>query len=139
MVTDGLKERMNQAAVGIPFDEAVAHWRERAESAPTPELRALFNNFITTLNHMQITGVALCPCCLKPIGQLNGVTTVAAPTAGVCRACGCTNNDCRQCVAKTGWPCHWVEPDLCSACVTTAITSDYDAICQPDRREQCQQ
>jgi hypothetical protein len=34
-----------------------------------------------------------------------------------CRVCGCTDNDCRQCIAKTGKPCHWVEPDLCSACV----------------------
>lgn len=45
--------------------------------------------------------------------------TPAAPSVvigGVCRACGCTNDDCSQCVAKTGVPCHWVEPDLCSAC-----------------------
>jgi RNA polymerase-binding transcription factor DksA len=34
-----------------------------------------------------------------------------------CRVCGCTQNDCRQCIAKTGEPCHWVEDDLCSACV----------------------
>ncbi|HVU38076.1 MAG TPA: hypothetical protein VHC95_07055 [Opitutales bacterium] len=34
-----------------------------------------------------------------------------------CRVCGCTEDDCRQCIAKTGQPCHWVEPDLCSACV----------------------
>jgi hypothetical protein len=34
-----------------------------------------------------------------------------------CRECGCTDDDCRQCVEKTGMPCHWVEPDLCSACV----------------------
>ena len=34
-----------------------------------------------------------------------------------CRVCGCTDNDCRQCIAKTGSPCHWVAPDLCSACV----------------------
>ena len=41
-----------------------------------------------------------------------------------CRVCGCTESDCRQCVEKTGQPCHWVrqygggdftEP-LCSAC-----------------------
>jgi len=30
--------------------------------------------------------------------------------------CGCTDDDCRQCVEKTGEPCYWVEPDLCSAC-----------------------
>lgn len=34
----------------------------------------------------------------------------------VCRVCGCTTLDCRQCIEKTGEPCHWVEPDLCSAC-----------------------
>jgi hypothetical protein len=34
----------------------------------------------------------------------------------VCRVCGCTDDDCRQCIEKTGEPCHWVEDDLCSAC-----------------------
>lgn len=34
-----------------------------------------------------------------------------------CRVCGCTDDDCRQCIEKTGEPCHWVEKDLCSACV----------------------
>jgi hypothetical protein len=33
-----------------------------------------------------------------------------------CRVCGCTDDDCRQCIEKTGEPCHWVEEDLCSAC-----------------------
>ncbi|MGN6435976.1 MAG: PRTRC system protein E [Agriterribacter sp.] len=33
-----------------------------------------------------------------------------------CRVCGCTDDDCRQCIKKTGKPCHWVEADLCSAC-----------------------
>lgn len=33
-----------------------------------------------------------------------------------CRKCGCTDNDCRQCIEKTGQACYWVEWDLCSAC-----------------------
>jgi hypothetical protein len=33
-----------------------------------------------------------------------------------CRVCGCTESDCRHCVAHTGAPCHWVGPHLCSAC-----------------------
>jgi hypothetical protein len=33
-----------------------------------------------------------------------------------CRVCGCTDNDCRKCIEKTGEPCYWVEKDLCSAC-----------------------
>ena len=37
-----------------------------------------------------------------------------------CRVCGCTEDDCRQCVEKTGHACRWVEPDLCSACVPSA-------------------
>lgn len=34
-----------------------------------------------------------------------------------CRVCGCTDTDCSNCIAETGEPCHWVEKDLCSACV----------------------
>lgn len=34
-----------------------------------------------------------------------------------CRVCGCTDSDCQKCIDKTGEPCHWVESDLCSACV----------------------
>lgn len=33
-----------------------------------------------------------------------------------CRVCGCTEDDCGECVEETGEPCHWVEPDLCSRC-----------------------
>ncbi|MDD5207019.1 MAG: hypothetical protein PHS17_16460 [Desulfobacterales bacterium] len=33
-----------------------------------------------------------------------------------CRVCGCTEDDCRQCVEAQGYPCHWVEVDLCSRC-----------------------
>lgn len=36
---------------------------------------------------------------------------------GTCRVCGCTDHDCRGCIERTGEPCHWVEADLCSACV----------------------
>lgn len=34
-----------------------------------------------------------------------------------CRVCGCSEMDCGDCYARTGGPCHWVEADLCSACV----------------------
>ncbi len=33
-----------------------------------------------------------------------------------CRQCGCTDDDCSQCVKAQGRPCCWVEPDLCSRC-----------------------
>jgi hypothetical protein len=32
-----------------------------------------------------------------------------------CRVCGCTDED--ACVDLAGQSCHWVEADLCSACV----------------------
>ncbi len=38
-------------------------------------------------------------------------------TARRCRVCGCTDDDCTQCVLRTGMPCSWVDEDLCSACV----------------------
>lgn len=41
-----------------------------------------------------------------------------------CRVCGCTDDDCRQCVEKTGEPCRWVEADLCSACQNEPIRID---------------
>lgn len=36
-----------------------------------------------------------------------------------CRVCGCTEDDCSGCIARTGSPCWWVEEDLCSACAET--------------------
>lgn len=45
------------------------------------------------------------------------VNTKAEPTVRKCRVCGCTDNDCKGCIEKTGKPCYWTEEDLCSACV----------------------
>lgn len=47
---------------------------------------------------------------------------------GVCRVCGCTDEDCTGCVVKTGAPCSWVEPDLCSACVPVEIRRKLDEL-----------
>ena len=33
-----------------------------------------------------------------------------------CRICGCTDDNCSQCVQAQGYPCNWLEPDLCSRC-----------------------
>ncbi len=35
----------------------------------------------------------------------------------ICMRCGCTETNCRHCIEKTGKPCHWVEINLCSACI----------------------
>jgi hypothetical protein len=36
-----------------------------------------------------------------------------------CRVCGCTEDDCQQCVEVQGFPCSWVEfyPPLCTRCL----------------------
>lgn len=44
----------------------------------------------------------------------NSLTTAAEPQQ--CRVCGCTEQDCSQCIAVTGTACTWVSPDLCSRC-----------------------
>lgn len=51
-----------------------------------------------------------------------------------CRECGCTNDDCRQCIEKTGSPCSWVEADLCSACDTPATSKAAEWIDRNDRK-----
>lgn len=33
-----------------------------------------------------------------------------------CRVCGCTDEDCTLCAARTGRPCTWIASTLCSAC-----------------------
>ena len=47
------------------------------------------------------------------------ITDETPTIIGICSKCGCTDDDCRQCIEKTGEPCHWVneEHSLCSACV----------------------
>lgn len=46
-----------------------------------------------------------------------GLLVTIEPTTEQCRSCGCTNDDCSGCVERTGGPCWWVAPYLCSACV----------------------
>lgn len=58
--------------------------------------------------------------CVFEFAPLTKVDRVAADDSAKCRVCGCTDDDCRQCIEKSGEPCYWVEPDLCSACVASA-------------------
>jgi hypothetical protein len=43
---------------------------------------------------------------------------------GTCKKCGCTDNDCSQCIERTGQPCYWIDEnqDLCSACAEHKTT-----------------
>ena len=33
-----------------------------------------------------------------------------------CIKCGCTDDNCNQCVEAQGHPCYWVKPGKCSRC-----------------------
>lgn len=44
---------------------------------------------------------------------------IASPGArGVCMRCGCTEQNCRQCVAAQGFACSWANAaqNICSRC-----------------------
>ncbi|WP_234053670.1 MULTISPECIES: hypothetical protein [unclassified Xanthobacter] len=54
-----------------------------------------------------------------PLGLFSGPHPARRPNPmrqRACRACGCTDDDCSGCIGRTGFACHWIEPDLCSAC-----------------------
>lgn len=53
---------------------------------------------------------------LKLLTIIRRRSRIYAGTVRKCRACGCTDDDCSGCIARTGMPCSWVEHDLCSAC-----------------------
>lgn len=44
--------------------------------------------------------------------------SLGASGAGVCRVCGCTDDNCQQCIDRTGVPCAWTDESrtLCTAC-----------------------
>ena len=46
-----------------------------------------------------------------------GIANGSYQAVRACRGCGCTEDDCREFIRRTGSPCFWVERDLCSACV----------------------
>lgn len=54
--------------------------------------------------------------------------------AGVCRWCGCTDDDCSGCIERTGEPCYWVAADLCSACADTDVYWASEKTEKPRRR-----
>ena len=49
-------------------------------------------------------------------GKITNIHIIDETPERQCRACGCTDLYCPQCIAATAKPCHWVEADLCSRC-----------------------
>lgn len=68
---------------------------------------------VRVIKSLQLNEVTICSCPPGTPGHFP-VTLVERS----CRVCGCTDEDCSQCIEKTGAPCYWVEHDLCSACQT---------------------
>jgi len=50
----------------------------------------------------------------KILVKLNDFKKNGYGAKGICKKCGCTQND--ACVNEDVTTCHWVEPDLCSSC-----------------------
>lgn len=52
---------------------------------------------------------------------------------GKCAECGCTDDDCSQCIEKTGAPCYWAndEKTLCSACTPKHQTPHHPLYTSP--------
>jgi hypothetical protein len=46
---------------------------------------------------------------------------IAEPHTGKCRRCGCTDDDCSGCVERSGQPCWWIGPNICSACGKSSV------------------
>lgn len=63
-----------------------------------------------------LRAAAMCAAELERM-QRADMSVLGKPPVRTCRLCGCTEDDCRQCIAKIGEPCRWVEADLCSACL----------------------
>lgn len=101
-VLDGLDEGATVTPYGslIIDPKQPAIWFERQAGRP-----ADFN------------GADIKAACLK----LFAVPSSSDTQVAMCRVCGCTEDDCRECIEATGEPCHWVEPNLCSRCVPAEV------------------
>lgn len=98
-----------QAAIGAAAIELVAAWVgldscNRLSDRPTPTSRA----FAAADRHGYDRLLELVAEAVPAIDPDD--PPVPAGIGPVCRGCGCTED------AACNPPCHWVEPDLCSAC-----------------------
>ena len=82
----------------------------------------VWGNFITGQQHMAVAhvhdqaivnGKLISP--VKFAVEIRDKEIIYHPLRA-CSVCGCTDDDCSQCIEKTGKPCFWVADNLCSAC-----------------------
>lgn len=50
------------------------------------------------------------------VRETRALLATIAPELGRCAVCDCTDDDCSGCVERTGEPCYWARPAVCSAC-----------------------
>ena len=116
---------------GLAESEAEARFRDAIAKLNAPRLRGLYIELLLA-ESLEVDAIAT--ALRIDMKKLEAAELVrlkkeakAAPKPkakaksqpGTCRVCGCTDDDCEQCVQKTGAACTWSEPDLCSACATT--------------------
>ena len=91
---------------------------------PGLELRALWHDFMSGAPSFVEPGFIETSCIAHGETEPT-LAVVMGPEDEIlkarCRVCGCTNDDCSQCVEKTGDACSWVENDLCSACAPELV------------------
>ena len=80
-----------------------------------------------------------CGCAILTDGsRAPGCPTCSASTSWIlaltpeqdgprCRQCGCVDEDCSSCIERTGEPCFWFEPDLCSGCAFEHLSQELPA------------
>lgn len=57
------------------------------------------------------------------VRETRALLATIEPELERCSVCDCTEQDCSQCVERTGEPCHWTGPGLCSACAERMVPS----------------
>ena len=67
------------------------------------------------LRRRRQTGMRLTAAEVDALVDAPAMRAVLCEECRACRACGCTG-DFTLCSTADGDGCHWVEPDLCSAC-----------------------
>lgn len=90
----------------------------RALGLSLPEIGRALGRQPETVHH----GLGVAGRELRAGGLAEARLLLASPKTPppACGICGCTSEDCRRCVQRTGEACSWVAPGICSACSNVA-------------------
>jgi hypothetical protein len=119
MTTITLRDLDNRDDAGTPF-EFTGTQQKVASYLDGPVRRDLIETAIpeldTAIAHIHAAELAQAASILRRFAITLAVDGTRLERK--CRGCGCTDNDCSNCIERTGRACSWVagEPDLCTAC-----------------------